>query len=143
MVFIFASLPDGNKARDKLMMQINILQYFCFDAVIEIFCGFVMPLDINKYRKYVDDYDLTEEQKSEMLNSIWSIMESFVDKAFGLHPVQQCQKDFPENDLQSPAEIVESKKYTSVFRKGSAPLLGQENESNKVKKVTRHHVRPK
>lgn len=100
-------------------------------------------LDINKYRKYVDDYDLTEEQKVELLQTVWSIMESFVDRAFGLHPVQQCQKDCSEKDLQSPAEIVESGKYTSVVRNGSAPKFEKKKNSSRIKKETSPHVRPK
>ncbi|MFQ5443813.1 MAG: hypothetical protein ACE5EK_04265 [Nitrospinales bacterium] len=66
-----------------------------------------MSLDLNKYRKYVDDFDLTEEEKTELIQTVFSIMESFVDQAFGLHPVQQIWGK--QKDLQSPTQEVESK----------------------------------
>jgi len=44
--------------------------------------------DITPYRKYVDSFDLTEEQKIELVQMVWNIMESFVDRAFGVHSVQ-------------------------------------------------------
>lgn len=80
--------------------------HICF--AIKKFSEFIMPLDINKYRKYVDGFDLEEEQKVELLQTIWSTMESFVDTAFELHPVQQCQNHLPEKDLQSPKRTVKS-----------------------------------
>ena len=49
-----------------------------------------MPPDIQKYRKYVDHLDLTEAQKVEFIHIVWATMESFADRAFGLHPVQLC-----------------------------------------------------
>ncbi|MFQ5444863.1 MAG: hypothetical protein ACE5EK_09630 [Nitrospinales bacterium] len=67
-----------------------------------------MSLDLNNYRKYVDDFDLTEEEKTELIQTVFSIMESFVDQAFGVHPVQLCQKDSKQRDLQSLDRDVES-----------------------------------
>ena len=52
-----------------------------------------MPADIEKYRKYVDRFDITEAQKVELIHTLWSIMESFVDRAFGVHPAQLCRKE--------------------------------------------------
>ena len=44
--------------------------------------------DIDKYRAHVNHFDLSEEQKTELLRDLWRIMEGFVDQAFGLDPVQ-------------------------------------------------------
>lgn len=43
-----------------------------------------MKPDIEKYRHFVDRFDLTEKQKAELIQTIWRIMESFADRAFGL-----------------------------------------------------------
>jgi hypothetical protein len=48
-----------------------------------------MPPDLEKYRPYVDGFDLTEAQKVELIHTLWAIMESFVDRAFGLPSGQQ------------------------------------------------------
>ena len=49
-----------------------------------------MKPDLEKYRHHVDAFDLGEEQKVELLQTIWKIMQSFVDRAFGDDPVQHC-----------------------------------------------------
>ncbi len=70
-----------------------------------------MRLDIEKYRKYVEGFDLTEEQKTELIKSVWTIMESFVDRAFGLHPAQQCREYSQRDTLHARRKAPESKKY--------------------------------
>lgn len=52
-----------------------------------------MPFDFEKFRQYVDHCDLTEEQKLAVLQDLWSILESFVDEAWGLCPTQQFAND--------------------------------------------------
>lgn len=41
------------------------------------------PLDVEKYMKYLDDVDLSEESKIKLLQNISSIMEYFVRRAWG------------------------------------------------------------
>ena len=47
--------------------------------------------DLEKYRPYVDGFDMMEDQKTELIHTLWGIMESFADQAFGLHPVRLCR----------------------------------------------------
>ena len=44
-----------------------------------------MPVDVQKYRKHLDGFDLTEAEKADLIHSLWTIMESFADRAFGLN----------------------------------------------------------
>lgn len=55
-----------------------------------------MGPDFEKYRPLLDEFDLNEGQKDELIAAVWSIMGSFVDRAFGDDPVQQvtCGKAF-------------------------------------------------
>ncbi|MEM9733632.1 MAG: hypothetical protein AAF903_09145 [Pseudomonadota bacterium] len=48
-----------------------------------------LHLDVSLYERYVADSDMTEAQKQEFLQSLWSIITSFVDLGFGIHPLQQ------------------------------------------------------
>jgi hypothetical protein len=48
------------------------------------------PPDIEKYRSYVDRFDLTEQQKAELVHTVWQVVEGFAYRAFGLDPVQQA-----------------------------------------------------
>lgn len=54
----------------------------------------MMTLDVEKYQAYLDDADMTEAQKNEFLQALWSIIVSFVDMGFGVHPLQEvCGED--------------------------------------------------
>lgn len=46
-----------------------------------------MP-DIDKYRRHVDHFDLTEDQKVDLIQTVWGLVEGFADRAFGVDPVQ-------------------------------------------------------
>ena len=39
--------------------------------------------ELEKYRHHLDEFDLTEEQKDELLVTLWQIMIQFVDLGFG------------------------------------------------------------
>lgn len=46
--------------------------------------------DLREYLAFIDDTNLSETQKIELLQILWSIMSAFVDLAFGTDPVQQA-----------------------------------------------------
>jgi hypothetical protein len=48
-----------------------------------------LTIDLKAYEPYLADSDLTEEQKQEFLQALWSIIVAFVDLGFDIHPVQQ------------------------------------------------------
>lgn len=48
-----------------------------------------LTIDTNLYQHYLDNADLTEEQKQELLQTLWSIICEFVMLGFNVHPVQQ------------------------------------------------------
>lgn len=52
-----------------------------------------LTLDVGLYQDYLDDPSLSEEDKCELIAALWSIVVSFVDLGFGIHPLQQAQKD--------------------------------------------------
>lgn len=45
-----------------------------------------MTPDMDKYLPMVEDYDLPDAEKRELILAVWSIMEAFVDRAFGMDP---------------------------------------------------------
>lgn len=46
--------------------------------------------DIDKYRSYLDDFDLSDAQKTDILKAVWAMMQRFVDREFHDDPVQQA-----------------------------------------------------
>ena len=48
----------------------------------------VCLFDIEKYRQDLEGFDLTDEQARELLQTLWSIMTTFVELGFGVDSVQ-------------------------------------------------------
>ena len=52
-----------------------------------------MPPDIEKYRRYVDHFDISEEKKIDLIHTVWRMMQSFVDRAFGIDSTQYATQE--------------------------------------------------
>jgi len=53
-----------------------------------------LTVDVERYQAFLDGTDMTEAQKAEFLQALWSIIVSFVELGFGVHPLQEvCGKD--------------------------------------------------
>lgn len=74
-----------------------------------------MQPDINKYLPMLDGMDLSREQKIELIHDLWHIMESFVDRAFGIHPEQFITKKNHVSDLQDSTKRLESKNQQNAL----------------------------
>lgn len=61
-----------------------------------------LPLDVNKYLPYVEDFDMSEEKKAEFLHTLWSIMSAFVDLGWGVDSVQNFIPALREFSSQEP-----------------------------------------
>lgn len=64
--------------------------------------------DIEKYRKYVDKFDMSEEAKIGLIHSVWNIMANRVDCAFGDDPVQHCLAQKTKMDSAHSLPVLES-----------------------------------
>jgi hypothetical protein len=75
---------------------------------------------------FFEDEDISEDDKRQMIEALWSIMVSFVDLGFGVHPVQQaCGKSISLAEL--PASGVLNLNNTKTdFDNASAPTGGRE-----------------
>lgn len=71
-----------------------------------------MHLNIKKYQHYIGHLDLTQRQKEQFIKTVWGMMESSVDQAFGLHPVQQIRGYVANDNLQSPVKEIDSNQST-------------------------------
>ena len=67
-----------------------------------------LSIDTTKYQNYLDGANLTPEQKDEFLRSMWSIVVTFVELGYGVHPLQEaCGKDH-KSDGESPAQAADA-----------------------------------
>ena len=67
-----------------------------------------MRPDVEKYLAMMEDWNMPREQKVQFIHDLWHIMESFVDRAFGIHPVQQVMNKNLQPDLQDSAKHLDS-----------------------------------
>jgi hypothetical protein len=58
--------------------------------------------DLREYLAFLDDTNLSEAQKIDLLQTLWSIMSAFVDLAFGTDPVQQAMPSLPARQHDDP-----------------------------------------
>ena len=57
-----------------------------------------VEIDVERYQALLDDPDLSDTQKEEIMRTLWMVMMAFADLGFGVHPAQQvCGK--PEQTL--------------------------------------------
>ena len=70
-----------------------------------------VTVDVEKYQAFLDGADMTEEEKEEFLQALWSIIVSFVELGFGVHPVQAAGEqatEFESNGMKYTFNIVSS-----------------------------------
>ena len=68
-----------------------------------------MAADIQKYRKHVDRFDLSDAKKLELIHTVFTAMEDLADCAFGLHTAQQTRRTLPGISTKCTADHVELK----------------------------------
>ncbi len=59
----------------------------------------LIELDLKAYAPYLESADISEEAKRELIETLWSIVVSFVQLGYGLTPAQQVL------DSRSAADI--------------------------------------
>lgn len=86
-----------------------------------------LQLDIGKYQAFLDDANLSEAQKSEMIEALWSIIVAFVEIGYGVHPVQEaCEASEKDEIALGNAE--------------SDGLYSGELSTNKAESARRHEA---
>ena len=54
--------------------------------------GLAVTVDYEKYFHFLEDADISDQDKRELLQTLWGIICEFVTLGFGVHPVQEAQK---------------------------------------------------
>ncbi len=63
-------------------------------------------IDVQHYQKYLDNSDINDEDKQELLDTLWEIIVEIVSLGFGVHPVQQAQEACGQQE-KSPPQIMQ------------------------------------
>ncbi len=78
-----------------------------------------MITDITPYRKYVDHFDLTEEQKLDLVNAVWMLVENFYDHHLGINKLLLFDKT-PQNsvDCEVPPVTIDTAPHKHINEDG-------------------------
>lgn len=50
----------------------------------------VLRLEVDQYMHHLDDTDLTDEEKTKLLEGLWLLVTEFMSIGFETHPAQQA-----------------------------------------------------
>lgn len=93
----------------------------------------VVTFDAARYEHFLEEMDLTDEQKHALLEALWSIIVGFVDLGFGVHPVQQsCGQNAQDDSAtadQSGDEVCSKDGHSPHIIQGTAVVLNAAGES--------------
>ncbi len=83
----------------------------------------LMPPDPEQYRKHVQHFDLTDMEQDELIHTVYTIMESFADRAFGVDPAQLCIDLKISKDASSNGDVIDLEKpeYQTLTQTFNAP----------------------
>ncbi len=57
-----------------------------------------LTIDWELYGEYLEEFDLSDAEQRELIEALWSIVVSFVDLGFNIHPAQLATKDCCERN---------------------------------------------
>lgn len=57
-----------------------------------------LTLDVEFYQSFLDDADIPEDKKRELIETLWQIVVNFIDLGFGIHPLQQSGHQVEPSD---------------------------------------------
>ena len=80
-----------------------------------------VEIDYERYQEILDDPDMSESDKRQIIEALWQIIVQFVDLGIGVHPMQQA--DNASQDKQNSNTVSLEKMFD---------LAGTENTSKGV-----------
>jgi hypothetical protein len=67
-----------------------------------------MITDLTPYRQHVDQFDLSEQEKLELVNAVWMLVENLYDHQLGINQLLLLNKNNKSSvDCDVPPVIVE------------------------------------
>ena len=67
-----------------------------------------MPLNLEKYRHHLDDFEMSETRKTELIKAVALIAESLADRAFGLNSIHRIYSQKQMQNCTATAQMVKS-----------------------------------
>ena len=88
-------------------------------------------LDLEKYRPLIAEFEMSEDEKNALLESLWHIMKAFVDMGFGVNSIQILFPELFENPSGNVDEMLSSEHPTNIEHEFEAALQDAEKDESK------------
>ncbi|EDQ31804.1 hypothetical protein HPDFL43_21874 [Hoeflea phototrophica DFL-43] len=87
-----------------------------------------LGIDAEYYQSFLDDYDIPEAQKRELIEALWAIIVQFIDLGFGVHPITSVQDNRRTDDTLRALKAVARDFASETFENDAAidPVLIEE-----------------
>jgi hypothetical protein len=96
-----------------------------------------LSIDWDLYGECLEESDLTDDQKREFIETLWSIVVSFVDLGFGIAPTQQACEQPSNLSTAIQQHVINSKSHHSDHNSDEDfPLNHMENIEMDSRKET-------
>lgn len=63
-----------------------------------------LSVDVDYYQNIIDDPEVSEERKRELIEIVGAIVMNFIDIGFGVHPVQLAQDEQQKSTKEKASE---------------------------------------
>lgn len=84
-----------------------------------------LTLDVALYESYLENTDMTEDERRVFLEALWSVIVGFVDLGFEIHPLQLACGQNDETRSIKPADLV---KLADRFTGQTLQIVGDDRE---------------
>ncbi|TBZ72470.1 hypothetical protein [Rhizobium leguminosarum] len=91
---------EQNRARETAKNENRFAEY-CLAKGSAGSARPVATVDVERYQFWLDGTELSPSQKEEVMQSLWSIVMTFVELGFGINPVQSV---YGSNSADDPVE---------------------------------------
>ena len=82
-----------------------------------------LTIDWDAYLAFLEDEDISEEQKRDLIETLWSIVVTFVDLGFGFEPAQEICGQDPERLASAFRDVVECDDNPDIEMQEAASVL--------------------
>lgn len=87
-----------------------------------------LGIDAEYYQSFLDDYDIPDAQKRELIEALWAIIVQFIDLGFGVHPITSIQGQQQTDETLRALKAVARDFASDAFEDNQmlAPILTEE-----------------
>ena len=85
-----------------------------------------LTVDWQLYAEFLEDSDMTDAEKREVIETLWTIVVGFIDLGFDVRSPDQACGQVSEDGLEPGSDVIPSivQDWTEATRKKAAPVEG-------------------